>query len=214
VLFRWTVLATAEILHIEPKQTRTRTPSIKRCSRCGETGHDRRTCGRREKPKPFDPWSDLEWEDHVEARRLVVEFPDGMTLESVGYVLGVTRERVRQIESVAIRKLRNRIGLNPVLVVDGCMFALIECDRCGVYFRRDGRWRSCPECRGEAGSPQSLSIEEAEDDIWDRLEKVDVSDLAEYRGPRDWGPEDPETCYQLAAEDAASSDGFGGDQEW
>lgn len=34
--------------------------------------------------------------------------PDGLTLEEVGRVFGLTRERIRQIEAVAIRKLRLR----------------------------------------------------------------------------------------------------------
>lgn len=40
------------------------------------------------------------------ARRFVDEHPDGATLEEVAAALGVSRERVRQIESRALRKLR------------------------------------------------------------------------------------------------------------
>jgi len=34
----------------------------------------------------------------------------GLTLEEVGYVMGITRERVRQIEENAYKKLRNIIA--------------------------------------------------------------------------------------------------------
>lgn len=49
--------------------------------------------------------------DDVEAQRLVEANPDGMTLEQVGDVLGVTRERVRQIEAGALKSLRLRCAL-------------------------------------------------------------------------------------------------------
>jgi RNA polymerase nonessential primary-like sigma factor len=32
--------------------------------------------------------------------------PDGMTLEEIAQIVGVTRERIRQIEAKALRKLR------------------------------------------------------------------------------------------------------------
>lgn len=39
---------------------------------------------------------------------LVLRYLEGMTLEQVGQIMGVTRERVRQIENKAIRMLRAR----------------------------------------------------------------------------------------------------------
>jgi len=44
----------------------------------------------------------------------VSEFYPGrqLTLEQIGYVMGVSRERVRQIESQALRKLRHPSRIN------------------------------------------------------------------------------------------------------
>jgi hypothetical protein len=41
----------------------------------------------------------------------------GMTLEEVGVVLGVTRERVRQIEKTALRKLRQKGQMRQMLAL-------------------------------------------------------------------------------------------------
>jgi hypothetical protein len=49
--------------------------------------------------------SRLPWEEDEIAQSVVAAFPGGMTLEQVGLCFGVNRERVRQIESKALRKL-------------------------------------------------------------------------------------------------------------
>lgn len=121
----------------------------KTCSSCGRPGHDRRSCGRlyaASSTRAFDPWHDLEWEEHGAARRVVSEHPDGMTLEEVGKVLGVTRERVRQIEADALRKLRDGYGLGEAATVDGITVALVECQRCDLLFVRRGRATLCELC--------------------------------------------------------------------
>lgn len=121
----------------------------KRCSVCGRSGHDRRTCGRAEARnggRPFDPWRGLEWEEHAEARRIVAENPDGMTLEEVGKVLGVTRERVRQIEAAALEKLRTGTGLAEAVTVDDRTVALVPCRDCDAWFARRGRQKVCDDC--------------------------------------------------------------------
>lgn len=121
----------------------------RKCSLCGRPGHDRRSCGKLgRRGKPFDPWSDLEWEEHGEAQQIVAENPDGMTLEQVGAVLGVTRERVRQIEAQALRKLRDGVGLAEAVTVGDHTIAVVICERCDVYFPRDGRLKICPACAG------------------------------------------------------------------
>lgn len=51
-------------------------------------------------------WDALEFEDDDWARSFVKRHPDGATLDQVGEVLGMCRERVRQVEEQILRKLR------------------------------------------------------------------------------------------------------------
>lgn len=46
------------------------------------------------------------WESDDETRQIVADHPEGMALEDIGDYLGYTKERIRQIEAQALRKLR------------------------------------------------------------------------------------------------------------
>lgn len=122
---------------------------MQRCTLCGESGHDRDDCprsvGRRR--KIFDPWSDLSYEEHNEARAIVRENPDGMTLEEVGKVLGVTRERVRQIEVNALAKVADLLPFDS-FVIASIEYELQECPTCSTVFLKDGSGlEQCSKCR-------------------------------------------------------------------
>jgi hypothetical protein len=94
----------------------------------------------------FDPWSDLEWAEHVDAMQAVASHPEGMTLEQIGQHMGITRERVRQIEAGALRKLKNADGF-AVLICGDTSLAIPDCERCGQPFvRKTGRDRRCEDC--------------------------------------------------------------------
>lgn len=56
------------------------------------------------------PWADLEpWELKEScALDLADQHPDGITLEEVGRIFNMTRERIRQIEAICLRKLQKR----------------------------------------------------------------------------------------------------------
>jgi RNA polymerase primary sigma factor len=46
-------------------------------------------------------------EEHILRMRFGIGYDDASTLEEIGQTLGVTRERIRQIETNALRKLRS-----------------------------------------------------------------------------------------------------------
>jgi hypothetical protein len=84
--------------------------------------------------------------------------PDGMTLEDVGHVLGVTRERVRQIEVRAFLKLRDSLGFSE-FSVGGIAYELTECESCSLLFLKGGR--DGPDlCSVECTTPKVAQVAE------------------------------------------------------
>lgn len=57
-------------------------------------------------------------EANVIKMRFGLETGQAMTLEEIGMKYGVTKERIRQIEAKALRKLRNPIRLNILKEVE------------------------------------------------------------------------------------------------
>jgi hypothetical protein len=57
-------------------------------------------------------WYKPRYEDDDHCWYVVANHPEGLTLEQVGQLMGVTRERIRQIEAKIIRKVRKT---NPQL---------------------------------------------------------------------------------------------------
>ena len=56
------------------------------------------------------PWSRCQWNLDSDGESCVLDVADqgGLALDAVGEILGLSRERVRQIESVALRKMAAR----------------------------------------------------------------------------------------------------------
>jgi len=98
-------------------------------------------------------WPELDhpWEDDPRAQYVVAHHPDGITLDEVGLLLGVTRERVRQIEESALRKLKNQHGSREVVAF------LLEQSK-----ERESRAKQVvyPECLGfgEAAAISSMAL--------------------------------------------------------
>ncbi|MFL6200363.1 MAG: sigma factor-like helix-turn-helix DNA-binding protein, partial [Thermoanaerobaculia bacterium] len=49
-------------------------------------------------------------EERIVRRRFGIDEPDGRTLEEIGREMSLTRERIRQIEAVALKRLRSSNG--------------------------------------------------------------------------------------------------------
>lgn len=64
-------------------------------------------------------WQTLPWEQDQAAQRLVREYPAGLVLSSVGAAMGLTKERVRQLEFYALRKLRIGMRIEELLGPNG-----------------------------------------------------------------------------------------------
>lgn len=114
--------------------------------------------------KPFDAWLDLEWEEDALARQLVSEEPDGMTLDSIGEHLDLTRERVRQIEQEALKKLRHPELGNAVVEFGEWAFAVPDCADCdSPFLRLNGRQELCASCseHRRASTPKGRSRDHA-----------------------------------------------------
>jgi hypothetical protein len=68
-------------------------------------------------------WDLLPWEDDAWAQAFLAKHPGGATLEEIAQALGLVRERVRQIEEVALRKCKReakRLGV-PVEALLGTL---------------------------------------------------------------------------------------------
>lgn len=75
--------------------------------------------------------------------------PHGMTLEEIGAAMGITRERVRQIETSALMKLRQDSG-GDISWIGKLTISVPDCRRCSEPFvRKTGRQTLCDDCESK-----------------------------------------------------------------
>jgi hypothetical protein len=88
----------------------------------------------------------------------VRKHPCGMTLEEIGAHMGITRERVRQIENSALAKLKENTG-GDVSWIGKLTIAVPDCKRCGDPFvRRTGRQVMCDFCESTRRRKRTPSV--------------------------------------------------------
>ncbi len=92
-------------------------------------------------------------EECAETCALDVADRGGSTLEQVGSVMAITRERVRQLESKALRRLvqrceelEGRLAGGRPIGLGGIRPEGAHCLSCGALYPADGK-RRCPGCR-------------------------------------------------------------------
>lgn len=88
-------------------------PCVPRCAICGDVvdrGQKRcRGCARIHVIPGARIDSFTRYDDDAECQRFVADHPDGAPLEEIGEAMGLTRERIRQIEEVALRRFASRL---------------------------------------------------------------------------------------------------------
>lgn len=70
-----------------------------RCAQCARSDLSRVT------PPELRHWHELPWEDDEAAQYVVASHPEGLPFEHVGELMGITRQRVEQIERQALARL-------------------------------------------------------------------------------------------------------------